>query len=112
MHQDAVGRDEAPLQKNSEVVDQRVPFKKCLVVEPYDVIVFDVMSKMFGANVLDRAVAGAADPSQTAAELLVMSIDGKDGVVGALVDHVGGDDHAVPEQDDPGDKSRPATAQE
>ena len=88
-----------------------MPFKKCLVVKPHDVIVLDVMSKMFGANVLDRAVAGAADPSQTAAELLVVSVDGKDGVVGALVDHVGGNDHAMPEQDDPGDKSRPANAQ-
>ena len=83
-------------------------FEETLVIKPHHVVILDVMPEVLGADVLHRAVAGSADPSQPTGELVVMPIHRENGVMGALVDHVSRNDHAVAQQQNAGNKTCPA----
>ena len=93
-----MGGNEAPFEKNRHPIHQGVLLEETLIVKPHHVVVFHVVSEMFGANILYRAVAGPADPTQPPRQLIVVPINGKDRIVGALVYQVRGNDHAVAEQ--------------
>ena len=101
-----------PLQEQGGSIQARVPAKESLVVEPHNVIVFYVMTEVLRSDVFETAVTGAANPTQQASQLGVVLVLGKQRVVGTFVDQVGGDDHAVSQQQHPWQESRPASGQQ
>ena len=79
--------------------------KKGFIVEPHYIVVFDMMAKMLGPDVGHCSVAGATDPAQETGQLIVVTIDREHGVVGTFMDHVSGDDHAVSQEQYPGQEA-------
>ena len=94
--------DVAPFEKNRHAINQRVPLKESFIVKPHDIVILNVMPKVLGPNIFNRAVAGPADPTEQTTQLHIVSIDRKQGVVGTFVDQIGRDDHGVPEEDHAG----------
>ena len=64
VHQDAVSRYEAPLEENCDAINERVLFEKAFVIKPHHIVILDMVPKVLGANVFDRAVTGPADPPE------------------------------------------------
>ena len=108
VHQNAVRRDKAPFKEDRDAVYKRVLSKKAFIIKPHHVVVLDVMPEVLGTNVFHRAVAGPANPPEPTRQLIVVPIHRENGVVGALMDHIGGNNHAVAEKQYAGDKTRPA----
>ena len=70
-------------------------FEKRFVQPPYRIIVVHMVAEVLVADVLERAVAGTADPVQKTPQPSVVRIVAKNGVVTAFVYQVGRDHHAM-----------------
>ena len=65
------------------------------VIEPHDIIIFDMVSQVFGSNILKGAIARTTDPAQYIGELSVVFVGGENRIVRALVNEVGRNDHPM-----------------
>ena len=100
MHQQVHRRDVGPFQCLDGAQQARVAVQMSAEVEGHDVGPVDVVAKVLVADAIVIAIGAAHQPVQDGAQAGVEAVVTEDGVVGALVQQVGGDYQGVRQQED------------
>ena len=100
MHDQVVSGNIKPLEKSCDAYAERVICKEFFIVEPDNIIIIDMMSKMFVAYVLVGSIGRPAQPAQHSPQLRVVAYAFENQVVPALMNHIGSDYHSVRQEQD------------
>ena len=98
MHDQIMGRYIEPFQDSGDFQNHRMSLEKGLVFEPDRIVIIDMVSEMFVADVLVGSIGRTAYPVEKAPETRIGSVGTEHRVVPALVNHVCGDRHRVRQQ--------------
>ena len=95
MHDQIVRRNVKPLENLGEFQGLGMLCEKPLIIEPDNIIVIDVVSKMLVTNIFIGAVRRTANPGEKAPQRRVVPDFSKYQIVPTLVDHVSRDSHRM-----------------
>ena len=88
-------RDVKPLQNLDQPAAYRMLAEKISVAEPGNIIIINMMSKMFVTYIFKSTVGCTTDPGQEPAQSCICSIAAKNSVMATLMYQIGGYSHAM-----------------